>query len=93
MLAPLGAVLVAGRAAAVHLAPSLLATRDEIAAFLLAALRGDIDGAALGSGWRRELAGEALIELAEGRLALGGRRRPASATSPSCPRPGGAGRR
>jgi len=71
VLAPLGAVLVAGRAAAVDLAPSLLATRDEIAAFLLGALRGDTDGAALGSGWRRELAGEALIELAEGRLALG----------------------
>ena len=68
---PLGAVLVAARAAAVNLAPSLLATRDEIAAFLLGALRGDADGAALGSGWRRELAGEALIDLAEGRLALG----------------------
>jgi ribonuclease D len=71
VLAPLGAVLVAGRAAAVDLAPSLLATRDEIAAFLLGALRGDTDGAALGSGWRRELAGEALIDLASGRLALG----------------------
>ena len=71
VLAPLGAVLVAGRAAAVDLAPSLLATRDDIAAFLLGALRGDTDGAALGTGWRRELAGEALIELAEGRLALG----------------------
>jgi ribonuclease D len=71
VLAPLGAVLVAGRAAAVDLAPSLLATRDEISGFLLGALRGDTDGAALGSGWRRELAGEALIDLAEGRLALG----------------------
>ena len=71
VLAPLGAVLVAGRAAAVDLAPSLLATRDDIAAFLLGALRGDTDGAALGTGWRRELAGEALIDLAEGRLALG----------------------
>jgi ribonuclease D len=71
VLAPLGAVLVAGRAAAVDLAPSLLATRDEITAFLLGAMRGDADGAALGSGWRRELAGEALIDLVEGRLALG----------------------
>ena len=71
VLAPLGAVLVAARAAAVDLAPSLLATRDEIAAFLLGALRGDVDGAALGSGWRLELAGDALMELAEGRLALG----------------------
>ena len=64
-------MLVAARAAAVNLAPSLLATRDDISTFLLAALRGDVDGAALGSGWRRELAGEALIDLAEGRLALG----------------------
>ena len=71
VLAPLGAVLVSARAAAVDLAPSLLATRDDIAAFLLGALRGDVDGSALGSGWRRELAGDALIDLAEGRLALG----------------------
>jgi ribonuclease D len=70
VLGPLGAVLVGARAAAVDLAPSLLATRDEIAAFLAAALRDDIDGQPLGSGWRREIAGDALIELAGGRLAL-----------------------
>ena len=45
VLAPLGAVLVRRPARpAVDLAPSLLATRDDIAAFLLAALRGDGDG-------------------------------------------------
>lgn len=72
VLAPLGAVLVAGRAAAVDLAPSLLATREEISAFLLATIRGERDGDhALGGGWRWELAGEALVALAEGRLALG----------------------
>jgi ribonuclease D len=70
VLAPLGAVLVGARAAAVDLAPSLLATRDEIVAFLAAAIRGDVDGQPLASGWRRELAGEALIDLAQGRLAL-----------------------
>jgi ribonuclease D len=70
VLAPLGAVLVGARAAAIDLAPSLLATRDEIVAFLIAALRGDVDGQPLASGWRREIAGDALIELAEGRLAL-----------------------
>lgn len=70
VLGPLGAVLVGARAAAVDLAPSLLATRDEIVAFLLAAMRGDVDGQPLASGWRREIAGDALIELAQGRLAL-----------------------
>jgi ribonuclease D len=70
VLAPLGAVLVGARAAAVDLAPSLLATRDEIVSFLVAAIRGDVDGQPLASGWRREIAGDALIELAQGRLAL-----------------------
>ncbi len=72
VLGPLGAVLVTARAAGVDLAPSLLATRDEIGAFLVAAVRGDdLSGMQLGTGWRRELAGEALIDLAEGRLSLG----------------------
>ena len=71
VLGPLGAVLVTARAAAVNLAPSLLATRDEIAAFLLAAIRGETDDLPLGNGWRRELAGAGLIELAAGRLVLG----------------------
>lgn len=72
VLAPLGAVLVTARAAGVDLAPSLLATRDEIANFLVAAVKGDgVEDQQLGTGWRRELAGEALIDLAEGRLSLG----------------------
>lgn len=70
VLAPLGAVLVAARAAAAGLASSLLATRDEIAAFLAAVVEGDGADEQLGSGWRRELVGDALIDLAEGRLAL-----------------------
>lgn len=71
VLGPLGAVLVGARAAAVDLAPSLLATRDEISAFLVAAIRGETDGLPLGSGWRYELAGAALVDLAAGRIALG----------------------
>ncbi len=72
VLAPLGAVVVTARAAGVDLAPGLLATRDEIAAFLVAVVTGeDVESLQLGTGWRRELAGEALIDLAEGRLALG----------------------
>lgn len=75
VLGPLGSVLVAARAAAVDLAPSLVATRDDIAGFLAAAVDGDVGGHALASGWRRELVGAALIDLAEGRLALGVDRR------------------
>jgi ribonuclease D len=72
VLAPLGAVLVSARAAGVDLAPSLLATRDDISSFLVAAVKGDdLEGLQLGTGWRRELVGEALIDLAAGRLALG----------------------
>jgi hypothetical protein len=71
VLGPLGAVLVTARAAAVDLAPSLLATRDEIAQFLVAAIRGDTDDLPLGSGWRHELAGSGLEDLAAGRIALG----------------------
>ncbi|MGD9697010.1 MAG: ribonuclease D [Thermoleophilia bacterium] len=70
VLGPLGAVMVAARAAAVDLAPTLLATRDEISAFLAAVVEGDPDEHPLGSGWRRELAGEALTDLVRGRLAL-----------------------
>lgn len=72
VLGPLGAVLVTARAAGVDLAPSLLATRDDITSFLAAAVRGDdLEELPLGTGWRRELAGEALIDIAAGRLALG----------------------
>jgi ribonuclease D len=70
VLGPLGQVLVTARAAGAGLAPSLLATRDEIESFLLAGLNGGGDGMPLADGWRREIAGEALLELAAGRLAL-----------------------
>jgi len=93
VLGPLGAVLVGARAAAVDLAPSLLATRDEILAFLVAAIRGDVDGQPLASGWRREIAGDALVELAQGRLALAAApRRPYLAELPRDDASGGAGR-
>lgn len=69
-IAPLGAVLVAARAAAVDLAPSLLATRDDISGYLTATMAGDADGHPLATGWRHEIAGAALADLAAGRLAL-----------------------
>lgn len=70
VLAPLGAAMVAARADAVDLAPSLLATRDDISSFLVASLAGDTDGHPLASGWRHEIGGAALADLAAGRLAL-----------------------
>ncbi|MDX6647561.1 MAG: ribonuclease [Miltoncostaeaceae bacterium] len=82
-LVALGQVLVGARAAAAEIAPVLVASRDDIETFLAAALEEGIDGHALAAGWRRELVGDALLELAAGRLALGvGGRRPYLAEVP-----------
>jgi ribonuclease D len=70
VLGPLGQVLVSARAAAASLAAPLVATREEIESFLLDALDGGESDHPLGRGWRRELVGSALLELAAGRLAL-----------------------
>jgi ribonuclease D len=70
-LGPMGQILVAARAAQVDLAPSLLATRDEIEGFLSAAIGWrEMDGSPLASGWRHALAGAPLMDLAAGRIAL-----------------------
>lgn len=70
-LTPLAQVLVGARAAAIELAPTLVGTRDDVESFLAAVIVGDgVDDLALGRGWRREVAGDALIELAAGRLAI-----------------------
>jgi hypothetical protein len=71
VLAPLGQVLLAARAEASNLAAGLVATRDEIAGYMTAVIDGgDLDAHALARGWRHELAGAALADVAEGRLAL-----------------------
>lgn len=70
VLAALGQLIVGVRADAAELAAPLLATRDEIEAFLAACIQGNGDDYPLADGWRRELAGEALERLAAGRLAL-----------------------
>ena len=70
VLAPLGAAMIAARADAVDLAPSLLATRDDISSYLVASLAGDTNGHPLASGWRHEIGGAALADLAAGRLAI-----------------------
>jgi ribonuclease D len=70
VLGPLAQVLVAARAGAVDLAPTLVATRDEVEGFLVACLDGGAPDLPLGRGWRHELVGEALERLARGQLAL-----------------------
>ncbi len=70
-LVPLAQVLLGARAAAVDLAPTLVATRDEIEEFLVAILTGgDGNDKSLGRGWRREVAGDALVDLAWGRVGI-----------------------
>jgi len=70
LLVPMGALLVAGRAQAAEVAPSLVATRDEIAAFLQATIADTDEEGPLRGGWRAELVGDALRDLAAGRVAL-----------------------
>jgi ribonuclease D len=71
-ITPLAAVLVATRAAAQDLAPTLVATRDEIQEFLASALTDGPLRGTLAEGWRHDLVGRSLVDLAEGRLALAG---------------------
>ena len=71
VLVSLGQLVVAVRAEAAGLAAPLLATRDEIEAYMAGCVTGeDPVDSPLAAGWRRELAGEALASLAAGNLAL-----------------------
>lgn len=70
-LTPLAQILLTARSAAVELAPTLVATRDDVDGFLAAVLMDEqLEGLPLGRGWRRQVAGDALIDLAAGRLGL-----------------------
>jgi ribonuclease D len=70
-LGPLGQILVIARAAEAEVAPSLVATRDEIETFLWGELGArDAATSPLANGWRFEIAGRPLRDLAEGRIAL-----------------------
>ncbi len=70
VLGSIGQLLVAVRADAAGLAAPLIATRDDVESFVGARLTGDGVSHPLGSGWRKELAGDALAALADGRLAV-----------------------
>ncbi|MFN2526497.1 MAG: ribonuclease D [Actinomycetota bacterium] len=71
-VAALAEPVIRARADAAGVARELLVTRDELEAFLVDALSKDADMARhrIFRGWRRELVGNAVIELAEGRIAL-----------------------
>ncbi|HMM48925.1 MAG TPA: HRDC domain-containing protein [Miltoncostaeaceae bacterium] len=69
-IAPLASALLAARAEAADIAPTLVATRDEISRYLIATMRETPDGLLLASGWRHEIAGAALGDLVHGRLAV-----------------------
>lgn len=70
-LTPLAQILLTARASAADLAPTLVATRDEVEQYLTALLMDrDTTGLSLGRGWRREVAGDAIAELAAGRLGI-----------------------
>lgn len=70
-LGPLGQILVTARAADADVAPSLVATRDEIENYLWGQVGArDASDSPLASGWRHEIAGRPLTDLAAGRIAL-----------------------
>jgi hypothetical protein len=70
-LVPLAQVLLGARAAAADLAPTLVATRDEVESCRVAVLTDSDPGdESLGGGWRRDVAGDALMEMASGRLGI-----------------------
>lgn len=70
-LTPLAQILLTARASAADLAPTMVATRDEVEQYLTALLMDrDTAGLSLGRGWRHEVAGSAIAELAAGRLGI-----------------------
>lgn len=70
-LTPLAQILLAARASGEGLAPALVATRDDVEQFLACTLLGqDPAGHALGRGWRMEVAGNAITDLAAGRVGI-----------------------
>ncbi|MBL6633784.1 MAG: HRDC domain-containing protein [Thermoleophilia bacterium] len=70
-LTPLAQILLTARSSAADLAPTLVATRDEVEQYLTALLMDrDPAGLSLGRGWRHDVAGSAIAELAAGRLGI-----------------------
>jgi ribonuclease D len=72
MIAGLADAVLRARAEEAGIAPELVASRSDLDALLFAVLSGqpERDGNRLLHGWRRDLAGDAIIALATGRCAL-----------------------
>jgi ribonuclease D len=72
MLSGLADALVRARSQHAGIAPELVATRGELEAILLDLVTTGVDAAdhRLLQGWRRELAGQGVLDLAEGRIAV-----------------------
>ena len=78
MLSGLADALVRARAQHAGIAPELVATRGDLEAIALDLVGDslDQDDHRLLQGWRRELAGQAVLDLAEGRIAVRATTRP-----------------
>jgi ribonuclease D len=72
MLSGLADALVRARSQHAGIAPELVATRGELEAIVLDLVTTGVDEGKhrLLQGWRRELAGQAVLDLAEGRIAV-----------------------
>ena len=72
MLSGLADALVRARSQHAGIAPELVATRGELEAIILDLVTGKMDPSRhrLLHGWRRELAGQGVLDLAEGRIAV-----------------------
>ncbi len=72
MMSGLADALVRSRCEAAEMATELVSTRGELEGLLAAIFSGedDLTGHRLMQGWRRDLAGEAVVALAEGRVAI-----------------------
>ena len=72
MLSGLADALVRARCQHAGIAPELVATRGELEAIILDLVTGEADPShhRLLRGWRRELAGQGVLDLAEGRIAV-----------------------
>jgi len=72
MLSGIGDALVRARCEHAKMASELVTTRGETEALIAEVVSGELDAThhRLLKGWRRELAGDALVELARGRIAV-----------------------
>jgi ribonuclease D len=78
MMAGLADAVVRARCEQAGIASELVSTRSELEAVLIEVFEGLRDGTnhRLLTGWRRDLAGQAVVELARGRIAVKGVERP-----------------